>query len=85
MINTAAEGELDANIMEYNYKAKAYATRFSGASQATYDEKLGNMYATSGMFKAGSSLLTAAGNMYAQGSMASAKTPAKAPAKAGGY
>ena len=58
MINTAAEGEYDAQIMEYNTRAKATSIRYGGASQAAYDEKMGNIYATSGTMKAGSTLLT---------------------------
>lgn len=54
MIETAAEGELDARIIEYN--ANVLAAK--GMSQAAYDEKLAGIYERSGMMKAGSTLLT---------------------------
>lgn len=67
MINTSAEGELDAQIMEYNTKVKAISTRYAGASQAAEDERLASIYGIqagnqerSGMFRAGSTLLTSA-------------------------
>jgi hypothetical protein len=58
MIETAAEGELDAQIMEWNAKTKASAIRYGGQSQAAYDEKMAGTYARSGMYRAGSTLLT---------------------------
>jgi hypothetical protein len=48
MINTAGEFALDQNIMEYNTKVKAQSLRYGGASQAAYDVKMGNIYATAG-------------------------------------
>ena len=79
MINTAAEGELDAQITEYNTKANAYSVRYGGRSQAEYDEKLAGIYERSGNFKAGSTLLKAAtetGGGYL--------TPSKSKVYAGG-
>lgn len=58
MINTAAEGELDAQILEYNTKVKAQTLRYGGSAQAAYDEKMAGIYETSGAYKAGSTLLT---------------------------
>ena len=63
MIYTAAEGEMDAQIIEYNAKVKARGMM----SQADYDEKLGDMYARSGTMKAAGTLLSSAasiGSMY---------------------
>ena len=54
MIYTAAEGELDAQIIEYNTKIKARGAM----SQAEYDEKLAGTYQRSGLLKAGGTLLT---------------------------
>lgn len=54
MINTAAEGELDAQILEYNTKVQA--SRFR--SQSARDLELARASRTSGIFKAGSTLLT---------------------------
>jgi hypothetical protein len=62
MINTAAEGELDAAIIDYNAK-----TRARGAmSQAAYDEKLAEIYGRSGTTKAAGTLLTSAASLGAQ-------------------
>lgn len=63
MIYTASEGELDAQILEYNYKSKAQAIRYGGASQAAYDEKLAGIYERSGTFKAAGTLLTSAATL----------------------
>jgi hypothetical protein len=65
MISTANEFELDKNILEYNSKVKAQSLRYGGSSQANYDQKLGDMYATSGLLKSGSTLLTAGSKVYA--------------------
>jgi len=59
MINTANEGELDAQIIEYNAKVRS----MGAMSQANYDEKLAGIYERSGVFKAGSTLLTSASNI----------------------
>lgn len=70
MINTAAEGELDAQIIEYNTKVKSMGMM----SQAAYDEKLAGIYERSGIFKAGSTLLTQ-GSQIALGYMGSPTSP----------
>ena len=54
MINTAAEGELDAQIIEYNTKVQA--SRFR--SQSTRDIERAGAARTSGALKAGSTILT---------------------------
>jgi len=54
MIYTAAEGELDAQIIEYNTKIKARGQM----SQADYDDRLAGVYSRSGMIRAGGTLLT---------------------------
>jgi len=59
MIDSQIEGEIDAQIIEYNARAKAGGYK----SQAEYDRHMGDLYAKSGMFKAGSSLLTGATNI----------------------
>lgn len=54
MINTAAEGELDAQILEYNTKIQA--SRFR--SQSARDLELAGASRVSGVLKAGSTILT---------------------------
>lgn len=54
MINTAAEGELDAQILEYNTKVQA--SRFR--SQSARDLELAGVSRTSGALKAGATILT---------------------------
>ena len=56
MIYTAAEGELDAQIIEYNAKVKSMGYM----SQAIYDERLSDIYRKEGLYRAGSTLLTGA-------------------------
>ena len=60
MIGTAAEGELDAQIIEYNAKREAYATRYGAASQGIQYERAAEAYQTSGTLKAASTILTSA-------------------------
>jgi hypothetical protein len=76
MINTAAEGELDAQIIEHNTKASALSARYGGASQAAYDEKMAGIYERSGNFRAGSTLLKA-GAEIGSGYLSSKKTSTK--------
>ena len=67
MINTSAEGELDAQIMEYNAKIKARNARMTAyglRSQADYELQTGERYAQAGMIRAGSTLLTQGSNIY---------------------
>lgn len=59
MIDSAAEGELDARISEYNTKVGASQAR----SQAGYDEMQAGMYERGGLYKAGTTLLTAGTNI----------------------
>jgi hypothetical protein len=54
MIYTAAEGEMDAQIIEYSSRIKSQGL----LSQAKYDERLGDIYARSGMVRAGGTLLS---------------------------
>jgi len=77
MIQTAGEGELDANIMEWNYRNKAQAIRYAGQSQAYQDEKAGDTYAASGMSRVGATLLTSASKYYSPLSSATATKPAR--------
>lgn len=58
MINTAGEGELDAQIMEYNTRVKASTLRYQGQAQGAYDEKLAGIYERSGTTNMVSTLLT---------------------------
>jgi len=59
MIESATEGELDAQIIEYNSKVKAAGYM----SQASYDERLADIYRRSGLYKAGSTILTQGANI----------------------
>lgn len=74
MIGTAANFELDKQIIEYNTKANALKTRYGGESQAGYDEKLASIYETSGTLRAGSTILTSASKIGSQYYTPSTKT-----------
>ena len=80
MIGTATEGELDAQIIEYNTKVKARGYQ----SQAEYDEKLAGIYERSGIIKAGSTLLTQ-GAQIGAGYLTSVKTPTSTSSYQGTY
>jgi hypothetical protein len=79
MINTAAEGELDAKIIEYNTKVRAVGAM----SQADYDERLAGIYERSGAFKAGSTLLTSGAQLGAGYIGYGSKPPAKTTKETG--
>jgi len=73
MIESATEGELDAQIIEYNTKVRARGFM----SQASYDDQLATTQERAGLFKAGTTLLTSATQIGSQYYGAGYKRPTK--------
>lgn len=59
MMDTAAEGEYDAKVIEYNTKVRS----IGALSQAEYQDRLAGIYERSGIIKAGTTLLTQGANI----------------------
>jgi hypothetical protein len=59
IFNTSLEGELDAQVIDWNSKVRARGYM----SQAEYDDRLAGIYERSGAMRAGSTLLTQGANI----------------------